>query len=385
MCRTKRHPRLSVVHLPHSTGDSDTGDDFAWLVTQERDSHDTISNSHIHDGRDEDGSGVSNLRSSNCDAHNSSASSRRLLLCLGTLDWEPRGRYHRRPLPWVPTHLAYVAITRSIVVAGYENSDNNDNAAAGAYRDSVTQLQTTPCCSSVLRIFDADTLEERPGGPLRFRPGVRVTGIAPLGLGALPNISLRTKPANVVGRSGKNIDLPAAAVGGDVVAVASCCTAAVIGEQREDNVNNNKRRGRRALPQREGTSTADGISGGGTTAVADEIDPDGLVTVVTAFEVVACGSEGTVGVGVGGGHGRVAGSRETPVSRVCVDDSCTQPKASDRGNGGATFLAPLAASTEMAGACFCLRAVGTCFLAASVNDRTVIFGWEGRETPFRCG
>ncbi|CAN0352073.1 unnamed protein product [Ectocarpus sp. 12 AP-2014] len=223
------YPRQSVVHLPQKVTASGTvGEKFAWLTTAEPTRRPRASSPYF----DAESRGHSRWET----GIGRKISSRELSLSFGTLDEsEPRGQLFRKsPLPWTPTHLLYVPATRSIVVACHtdgENEGDQDNltttaraTAAPIQRARQDMPMSLPTGSSMsrLQIFDADTLEERPGaGPLRFQPGVRVTGIAllscPEGGGCL------RQTLTPAAQGAPRIDEIPMAVGGDVVTV-SCCS-----------------------------------------------------------------------------------------------------------------------------------------------------------------
>eukprot|EP00903_Cladosiphon_okamuranus_P007632 g7401.t1 len=222
-----------------------------------------------------------------------------------------------------------------------ETSKGRDEQAAASPPPPQTAT-SLPHSASCLRIFDADTLEERPGSstsPFRLRPGVRVTGVAllpgldgPLGAAA-PNPLARPHPRPVTPAA-------AAAVGGDVVAVACySCTSATAGQSAE---------------------RPEGGGGGARPAAA------GVTTVVAAFEVVAYR---------GNDAGAAAAGEEGEEPRDTADG------IGDGGHegGDAIVLAALAASPEMAGAWFGLETLGKRCVAGSADDRLVVLGWEGCE------
>eukprot|EP00752_Nemacystus_decipiens_P002970 g2759.t1 len=334
VCRTGRQPRRSVVSLPQrKTSERSNGrirPQFSWLTTE----HPAVEPGGHSGGDGERAIGME--------------TSRGVLLSFGSLDdIEPRGRCSHKPLPWTPTHLVYVPTSRSIVVACHTSSDKREQDSPTAGKTTINAgTAPAPRCgaqqpappsiaasrtrnsASCLRIFDADTLEVRPGtGPLCLRPGVRITGVAllpglgcPVG-GAAPSRFPRLVPATA-----------AAAVGGDVVAVA-CCSCASTTESEER------------------------LRGSGARPAA------GVTTVVAAFEVVASGGNG--GGGTVGEDGEF--SSRTADGIVGGGRDC----------GDGTRLAALAASPEMAGAWFGLETLGKQFVAGSVDNRIIVLGWEG--------
>ncbi|CAM9107800.1 unnamed protein product, partial [Hapterophycus canaliculatus] len=372
VCRVGGRRRESLVHLPQrgkgmaSGGSIENG--FAWLATKEPrfdpKHHEGDLRDHIIAGSDVGAS--------------QNFSQRELSLCFGTFHGsEPWGGLcHKTPLPWTPTHLVYVPVTRSIVVAFQTSSDDVElyrSSAAGAQpRDTQTEARPLSSSllssSSTLRIYDADTLEERPGtGPLRLLPGVRVTGMAllpgyPRIFGGTATTSTAIAAAQVIARidrHGRNFARPAeaSAVGGDVIAVACYNSAKTTSTKEVENGRNStgdggfgwhdEDEGRTpgserlnrsdVLPSRSAPTTV-------PSAVSDEPHPSSgkaasAVTVLAAYEVVAF----------------------------------------------STTLTPLAASPEMVGACFSVEALGTRFVAVSNNERVVVFGWEGREEGLRTG
>ncbi|CAM9823710.1 unnamed protein product [Scytosiphon promiscuus] len=233
-------------------------------------------------------------------SHDGELSPRQLSLCFGTLHGgEPQGAVcSKTPLPWTPTHLVYVPVTRSIVVAH------------GMRLSSSSLLPS----SSTLRIYDADTLQERPGiGPLRLLPGVRVTGMALLpgfpsifrGKAASSAAFIAAQGLPQIDAKGLRLPMPAeaAAVGGDAIAVA-CCKSVDPGStkqeesQRESNGDGGLRRhdrDKRQAPVRKDLSHVDAVPSRkfATTASApDRPAPSigkaaSVVTVLAAFEVVA--------------------------------------------------------------------------------------------------
>lgn len=269
-----------------------------------------------------------------------------LSLSFGSLDdSEPRGRCSHKPLACTPTHLVYVPTSRSIVVACHTSSDNRK--ASSHHGDTAANSGATPApcggteqavspstaassySASSLRIFDADTLEERQStSPVSLLPGVRVTGMALLpGLGGPLGATAPSHPSCPNPRSAPTM---AAAVGGDVVAVA-CCVSTAETEER--------------LRWREGARA------------------ESVTTVVAAFEVVARGNDGGAVSDEAGAHFHTTGG---------IDGSSCEGRDD-------TGLAALAASPAMAGACFGLETLGKRFLAGSSDDRIIILGWEGCE------
>lgn len=274
---------------------------------------------------------------------------RGLSLCLGKLDKEPRGNFQKKTLLQTPTHLLYAPVTRSIVVAC---QDYAHDKTGGRFAGDVGSVPPScPSLSSSLRVFNADTLDERPGGPLHLIPGVRVTGMASLGLKERwkpPGRTTAICDGNMLG-----INTSSAAVGGDVIAIACCFEA------------NRDRRQNGYLARTD-----------------DSTDIKTLKTVVSAFEVVAYGdcsavvgesSRPTDGVGQGRGdvsRGHVMGAR---MEQAGTSDDIKSY----------TSLEPLAASTEMAGACFNLEPLDRCFVAMSLNDTVLVLGWRGKKGSLR--
>lgn len=381
------HPRQSVVHLPYGgtgTQRGDAGGKFTWLTAKESSTQDT------------------NPRPSSCTAAVSGSGATKrdyagtfrdeappmLFLSVGTLSKHPRGQCYKKALPLRPTHLVYVPTTRSIVVAcdgyGDKTTEVAEAAANGASRGKAEQqVFSTPSCSSSLRVFDADTLEERPGGPLHLLPGVRVTGMALLGVDPLRNASLEAGAGATPWADGEGGSPPAAAVGGDVVAVA-CCSERACGEGTPHRGDGRRREQDEEVQQHRGGGVVSGsvaaavavaaenvtdsananpadvdVDHAANNAVDDECKPDTLVTVLAAFEVVACASHAATGAE--GGIGRGA----------------SHCKVSDGSVGSGTILAPLAAAPEMEGVCFSLKTLSGRFVAASADDKVVVFGWGG--------
>lgn len=343
VCRTGRQSRQSVVFLPGrntSKGSGRIGPQFSWLTTE----HPNVAPERRSGSDSEVMIGTETFNSTRSNGQMSSG----LSLSFGSLDdKELRGRCSHKPLPWTPTHLVYVPTSRSIVVACHTSSDKRKLCSHAGETATTTGASPAPRCGtgqaiplpvpassssfSSLRIFDADTLEERPGtSPLCLLPGVRVTGVALLpGLGSPLGAAA---PNDLVSPNPRLVPAAAAAVGGDVVAVACCsCTPT--------------------------TETEERLGSSGTR-------PAGRVTtVVAAFEVVACGNDGGVVVGDG----------ELPHHTTDRFDS------GGREGGDDTGLAALAASPEMAGAWFGLETLGKRFVAGSTDDRIVVLGWEGCE------
>ncbi len=343
---------------------------------------------------------------------NSEPSCRWLSLSFGKLDdIQPRGRRFEKPLPWTPTHLVYAPTSRSIVVAGHHTRDENKCIPTAAITTSGGAIPTprsggepegfrdtsapSVSSSSSLRIFDADTLEERPGGgPLRLLPGIRITGIT-LFTGRGRNGNFLGVPLGNGGSWGpSSSQAAAAAVGGDVVAVACCRYGATTTEGQHDcgvwhgDAEECEGRGK---PGKEIPSTSDGNpTGWGPAAAAATANQPaaptssssaGLVTtVIAAFEVVA---HGAGGVDDGGSIKGEVPDRTTEVIDGDYDGNGRCLASSDghgtEGSDGGTFLAALAASPEMAGACFCLEALGERFVAGSTDDKIIVLGWEGSE------
>lgn len=311
-----------------------------------------------------------------------------LFLSVGTLSKHPRGQCHKKSLPLRPTHLVYVPTTRSIVVAcdvyGDKTAAVAEDATNGALRDEAErQVFSTPSCSSSLRVFDADTLEERPGGPLHLLPGVRVTGMALLGVDPLCNASREAGAGATPWADGEGGNPPAAAVGGDVVAVA-CCSERACGEGTPRRDDGRQREHDEGVQQHRGSGVSSSSVAAAVAIAADnaaenasanpagadvdhaannavdaECKPDTLVTVIAAFEVVACASHAATGAE--GGIGRGASRCKVPDGNV----------------GSGTLLAPLAVAPEMEGVCFSLKTLSGRFVAASADDKVVVFGWGG--------
>lgn len=369
VCSTGRYSRHSVVHLPHEGSGTERGDadgKFAWLTTRESSAQDT--NPDPCSSTPGGVRAIDATKSNDASGSHDHSPPRWTFLSIGTLSKQTRAQCYKKSLPLSPTHLVYAPTTRSIVMACNEYRGKTAVAKAatsGASRADARQVLSPPSCLSSLRVFDADTLEERPGGPLHLLPGIRITGMAQLGVDPLRNAShgmgTRAPWADVAGGS------PPAAVGGDVIAVA-CCSARAHGERtprhddgQREHVDVQRQRG-------------DGVAAGSITAAAaaaataaipivendakDECKPDTLGIVLAAFEVVAYA--GHVAADAKGGVGR--------------SSSCC--KISDA-NGGGTTLAPLAAAPEMGGVCFNLETLSGRFVAASVDEKVVVYGWNG--------
>lgn len=361
MCKPSLHSRrTSVVNLPrYKCGKriSASGGDFAWLTSTR---HPNSIHSSRNDGRVSGGAN----RKGKHDTHNAGCS-RGLVLSFGTLDKELRGQRHKRALQQEPTHIVYVPVTRSIVVAFCGGKDEEETLCAESAGASGGEPgQTRPVSWNIflcsLRVFDADSLDERPGGPLLLLPGVRITGIAPLGTSVPSGVPLGTS-VRVVGQ-----DTPAAAVGGDVIAVACCCAPTLFADSEDQTGCHATRK-----------------NGPDDTGFSEQRDPDNdLVTFISAFEVVAHGKDGVVD---NKSNKQTGGSaecrRETSPTNASVS-SCESNIVDDDCWGG-TFLAPLAGLAELAGSCFNLKVLGTRYVAASVNDKVVVMGLVGRDGGLR--
>lgn len=255
-------------------------------------------------------------------------------------------------------------------------------------------------------MFDADTLEERPGGPRRFLPGARVTGMARLGLsprvGALPPRK-NAGDARSGGASPQRPSVPIMeAVGGDVIAVACCLSAPLTADGTKDKPRRQPLRWKDATGGGDATgppcfssssssSSCDAVG----TDTSDRSKADALATVIAAFEVVAFGGDGAadqdntkndilLDAGKSGSNGNVVSCNAPPrptaaAAAAANDDGGKKTEDSQFIGGTITSLESLAASEEMPGACFCLETLGGGFVAASVDDRVVIFGWIGQE------
>lgn len=272
-------------------------------------------------------------------------------MCLGKLDWELRGSFQKKTLLQTPTHLLYAPVTRSIIVAchdyAYDKTSGDD--------DRCGVRPVPPSCPSLscsLRVFNVDTLDERPGGPLHLIPGVRVTGMASLDLKERWKPPGRTTP--IYDRNGIGVNISSAAVGGDVIAVA-CCFETNRDRRQNENL----------------ACTED-----------DSTDIETLRTVVSVFEVVAYGDCSTVGEessrptdGVDQGRRRVS---RTHASAARMEQTGTSNDIKSY-----TSLEPLAASTEMTGACFNLEPLDRCFVAMSLNDMVLVLGWSGKKSNLR--
>lgn len=387
VCETGCHPRQSVVYLPHGGGGTErggAGGKFAWLTAKESSTQDTTPRPSSSTA----GVGGNDATKSDCAGISRDKTPPRwLFLSVGTLSKQPRGQCYKKTLPLSPTHVVYVPTTRSIIVAcdDYRGKTTAvaEAATRGASLGEAQQVCSPPSCTSSLQVFDADTLEERPGGPLHLLPGVRVTGMALLGLDPFPIVSRETGTGATPWADGGGSP-PAAAVGGDVVAVA-CCSArrCAEGTPRDDH-------GRQREHEEVRQHWVNGVTSGcivATAAIAadnananavdvnidhasknavdDECKPDALVTVLAAFEVVACASQ--VATGAEGGIGR----------------SASRCKVADGNVGSGTILAPLAAAPEMEGVCFSLKTLSGRFVAASADDKVVVFGWGGSKGGLR--
>ena len=296
----------------------------------------------------------------------------------------------------------YAPISRSIVVACQDTRDGKQfrPAVGNTTTDGATPA---PCAGgdasfssfSSLRVFDADTLEERPGnGPLRFLPGVRVTEMT-LVPGSGRNGNFLGVPM------GKDhcwdpllSQTPAAAIGGDVVAVACCrCATATDGRQNDSgswHLGADEYEGREQSGKETSRTGVDHPSGRGSTAAAAVVNETAtpvrsssaapVTTVIAAFEVVACGDDGDEA------GGNTTGKKpDRTTGGIDVNDVTNGHRlAPDDGHGtgkseGGTFLASLAAAPAMEGACFCLEALGERFIAGSTDDKIIVLGWEGSE------
>lgn len=339
VCQGSHHPRRNVVNLPcgkTTRQQWDNSGNFAWLTLEEpatqytKGKYSTNAEGHHQTGVTE------RSHSSSCSNAPEKESFSRLALSFGVLDWKSRARYYKKPLLFTPTHLVYAPASRSIVVVCYGNATG--------------KVAEKNIFASSIRIFDVGTLEERPGGPLFLLPGVRITGIALLGINSPLQVSQETSAR--VGHVEGYEHFPTTAIGGDVIAVA-CCSAPV----DEKCVRHRQQLQRNARD----TIFSRTVAGG-----KDKTNPNTSSTTVAAFEVVGCGSE--VNFDRSGGHG--------------IEDSDGGENSSN-GSGDCTFLASLAASSKMAGACFCLEALGSCSVAASSDDRVAVFGWTGRGDGLR--
>lgn len=436
VCRAGRHSHSNFVHLRQSKmRTANSGGEFAWLTTDEPATQRTTPRPNF-DAEGRTGCGSWGGETSICmDSYASTRldkdSSRGLSLSFGSLDdSKPRGRCRKKPLSWTPTHLVYVPVTRSIVVACYSSSghgtnnanmDNKNTSDTDAISSSLCGTDQETCSSpyatrlsssSSLRIFDADTLEERSGGsPLRLLPGVRVTGIAllasPGGDGALQKLpvgSTATAAQAVPQIDGYDRRLPlesdgaaSAAVGGDVVAVACCSCAStttetgrkegydggVVSEEfkelEQPGMGSHEASGSGG-PKYCGTSST--AADGNMTVPSPSPSKTLVTTVLAAFEVVACGYDGVAVKGDGG----ITATGELPhgIMDGVDSDGAKRPSVGCDGDGdsegeGGIILAALAASPEMAGAWFGLEALGKRFVAASTDDKVVVFGWKGSQ------
>lgn len=245
------------------------------------------------------------------------------ILCFGSLDWETRGRCFKRDFPQsiTPTHLIHVPITRSIVMASLEKqrggpSDDAENSFETTDRVGKRSAQPTknndnrPAVGDVssLRVYSADSLEERPSGPLRLRPGLRISGLARFGVHSGTRLHFRSPikgSAGGDGHYGRGTGKPtgglrlgahaAAAVGGDVIAVACCMNAVADNEVR--HVDTEKRQSGEVAatvtrPPGATVVAAAAQSGSpvGVDACGEDLDAATMVTTITtiaAFEVVA--------------------------------------------------------------------------------------------------
>ena len=383
VCGTGCHPRQSVVHLPHGGGGTErggAGGKFAWLTAKEsptQDANPRPSSSTAGVGGDDttknDYAGISRDKTPPS----------WLFLSVGALSKQPRGQCYKKPLPLSATHLLYVPTTRSIVVACDDHRSKAtavaEAVASGASRgEAEQQVFPPPNFTSSLRVFDADTLDERPGGPLQLLPGVRVTGMAHLGHDPLRCVPREMDTGAATPWADGGESPPAAAVGGDVVAVAcSSARAWAEGTPRDDDGRQREHeevRQHRVNGVTSGCIAADSANANGadididyaaSNADHDECKSDALVSVLAAFEVVACASH--VATGAEGGIGR----------------SASRCKVANGKMGSGTILAPLAAAPEMEGVCFCLKTLSGCFVAASVDDKVVVFGWGGSRGGLR--
>ena len=332
------------------------GEYFAWLTTAK----------HLHrerfDVESSPGSGRSVMsQGSDIDGNrrgNEEVAFGGLLLCLGKLDWESRGRFQKKSLLQTPTHLLYVPVTRSIVVACLDHARRK--AGSSFPNDDPGSLEpmqpTLPSLASSLRVFDADTLDERPGGPLHLHPGIRVTGLATLGLNEQWKVPVWTATAR--NRDRKYEDIPSAAVGGDIIAVA-CCYDDHDGHPR-------------------------GVNGEFThmsaVSIADFDDPTTLKTVVAAFEVVAYTDQNAEGNSTGR---KTDDTGMDSVSKTCTFGRHVGHTGITDSTRGSTSLESLAASTAMAGACFSLETIDCCFVAMALDDNVLVLGWSGRKGGLR--
>lgn len=324
VCKASFHSHLSVVSLPHgkrSRKNDAEGDHFAWLTTTEDSQRDFETNLGF-DGNIYDDTGF-----------------RGLLLCLGKLDREPRGSFQKKTLLQTPTHLLYAPVTRSIVVACQDNTSGDDG------RRGVGPVPPScPSLSCSLRVFNADTLDERPGGPLHLIPGVKVTGMASL------DLKERWKPpgqtTSLCDRNSIGVDISSPAVGGDVVAVACCFET-----NRDRNL-----------------------------ACTD--DSTDIKTVVSAFEVVAYADCSVMG---GESSRPTDGVDQGPrdISRTHASAARMEQTRTIDDIKSCTSLEPLSASTEMTGACFNLEPLDRCFVAMSLNDAVLVLGWSGKRSSLR--
>ncbi|CAM9404952.1 unnamed protein product [Ectocarpus fasciculatus] len=378
------YPRQSIVHLPQrktvTASINPAGEQFAWLTTAEPTRRSRASSSYFDAESRED---------SCCEADiGGKVSPRELSLSFGTLDErEPLGQLCRKtPVPWTPTHLLYVPATRSIVVACNTNESEGDEdnltttaraTAAPIHRARQDMPPSLPTGSSMstLRIFDAETLEERPGaGPLQLRAGVRVTGIALLSCPRGGAGLRRTRAPDAQGAP--RIDEIPMAVGGDVVTV-SCCSFAKEGSTTTtDNGPEAVDGGVLGCADEEKAPAPVGVTFGGSGADLPLNSPTAAIPTSSATSPPPAPPPpppppplppGTAGVKM-------------------VIAAFEVVAYSTDGRGCGMELAALAASPEIAGACFGLKALGNRFVVASADDRVIVFGWNGRQGGgFRSG
>lgn len=414
VCRMGCRSRHSAVNLPHGKSDldsSDTGGVFAWLTIREKPRVQGCDGTHPQLPSAK--SGVNQTSSTRNAGHTCKVGyadhafrcpRQELHLSVGVLDWDLRGRCYTnfaREI-FTPTHVIYAPRTRSIIVACRDNnfgtstgigiegrdktltphtsgSSTEDPLDGGKPRPSVLTPSSIPL--STLRVFATDTLKERPGGPLRLLPGLRITGITLLGVPEIPPTSKSLRTTRAGERSdrygGSQSDRPNPAVGGDVVAV-SCCRVNSMKSELDGAGGVHNLDANVAAPRWATAAGAADATAGGRTPEKDTCSL--FSTVIMAFEVVAFGNTCIAKETCGEQRESHSHGDVPKVARFSDCFGRCVPREDVREE---TILAPLAASTGMAGACFCLESLGAYHVVAAIDDKVAIFGWNGRGSDVR--
>lgn len=390
MCRTNPFPRRSIVRLRNVNERErvNSNSTFAWLTSSQSSAND-FGGEIIFPGESGARAGEDVLGDNQAAGGGGGSGQRGMVLCFGSLAWETRTRWYQKSLKENPTHLVYLPASRSVVVACRENGSPVDSPArepGGVHHSGDNDDSTCDhLVSSTLRVFDAETLEERymDGCPVRLRPGVMITALTQIGLDPSTRLAYRRvaastlegsmtsarRPLALAGAAGNKPLHDAAAVGGDAIAVACCSENADLGDRAQEPGTKWPDDARSSFVSSVSTvaTLPRDVQSQATGTDSPSEDPEGspLATTIAAFEVISCRNPRDTLTSCSDAQ-TVGGLKESEAVSRDHDAYISE-----------TSLEPLTASGEVSGACFCLEALGGHLVVAAIDDKLVVFGLMG--------